>query len=123
MFENAAVIYGFTRAAAIRDGWLVDVTAAAQAEQLPHPTALSYRAWTESVAYNGEGDDYAARTTAVLVAAREAMRDWPEAAYRGEFAIERADAAEEPDRLTLTAHVGPDDQGAPVITITHPDDE
>lgn len=123
MFENAEVIHSYTRAEAIADGFLFDVTEAARAERFRYPVALAFYAYSEAIDYDGDADAHPARTTAVLSAAREAIRDWPASAYRGEFQIDRAQGDAEPDLLTLIAHCGPGDQGEPVITIMCPADE
>lgn len=123
MFENAEVIHSYTRAEAIADGFLFDVSEIARAERFRFPVAFGFYAYTDAVDFDGKTAAYPARITAVLSAAREAIRDWPESAYRGEFQIDRAEGDAEPDLLTLTAHCGPGDQGEPVITIMRPADE
>ncbi|MEV0773577.1 DUF6573 family protein [Nocardia salmonicida] len=123
MFEDAIVVDSYPRAEAIADGFLFDVTEPAAAQGFTCSVALGTQAWNDAVAYNGDTEAYPARINAVLVAAREAIRDWPVVAYRGEFAVERTDAGEVPDRVTLTAHFGPGDVGEVVATIMGPDDE
>ncbi|MFR9754072.1 DUF6573 family protein [Nocardia sp. 004] len=123
MFENAEVIHSYTRAQAIADGFLFDVTEAARAERFRLPVALAFYAYAEAIDYDGNTDAHTARITAVLSAARAAIGDWPESAYRGEFRIDRGEGGAEPDVLTLIAHCGPGDQGEPVITIMRPADD
>ena len=48
------VIYAYTRAQAIEDGVLIDVTAAAREAGIKHPTALTSAVWADYVAVPDE---------------------------------------------------------------------
>jgi hypothetical protein len=50
MFENADVIHSYTRAGAIRDGVLLDVSATANEAGFKYPVALTAAAWAKCVA-------------------------------------------------------------------------
>ncbi|MFI7524543.1 DUF6573 family protein [Nocardia salmonicida] len=123
MFEKAAVVNAYARAQSIEDGFLFDVTEPARVEGFTLPVALGFQAHRDAISHDEDEAAYPARITAVLSAAREAIRDWPVVAYRGEFQIDRAEGDNEPDLLTLTAHIGPGDEGEPVVTIMRPADE
>jgi hypothetical protein len=49
MFEEADLIHSYTRADALRDGVLVDVSATAREAGLRHPVALTRAAWERCV--------------------------------------------------------------------------
>jgi hypothetical protein len=50
MFENAALIYRSTRAEAIRDGVLIDMSATAREAGFKYPMALTAAVWAQCVA-------------------------------------------------------------------------
>jgi hypothetical protein len=50
MFDNDEIVHRYTRADAIRDGVLIDVTAVAQEAGIRYPVALIAGAWAECVA-------------------------------------------------------------------------
>jgi len=50
MFEEADLIHRYTRADAIRDGALIDVTATAREAGFKNPVALTAAAWAKCVA-------------------------------------------------------------------------
>jgi hypothetical protein len=50
MFENADLIHRYTRADALRDGVLIDVSAAAREAGIRWPLALTAAAWANCVA-------------------------------------------------------------------------
>jgi hypothetical protein len=50
MFENLEPIHAYTRADAIRDGVLIDVSAVAREAGIRYPVALTRAAWERCVA-------------------------------------------------------------------------
>jgi hypothetical protein len=50
MFDNADLIHAYTRADALRDGVLVDVSATAREAGLQYPVALTRAVWERCVA-------------------------------------------------------------------------
>src|SRR4051812_2206240 len=50
MFDNADLIFAYTRADAIRDGVLIDVTATAKEAGFKYPVAVTAAVWAECVA-------------------------------------------------------------------------
>jgi hypothetical protein len=49
LFENAEVIHRYTRAGAIRDGVLIDVSQTAREAGVRHPVALTRALWCHSL--------------------------------------------------------------------------
>jgi len=54
MFENAEVIDSYTRAQAIEDGVLIDVSNAAKEAGFRIPIALTTAVWADCVAWDGD---------------------------------------------------------------------
>jgi len=141
--EGMPVIYSYTRAQAIEDGVLVDVTHATDASgqrlsPFRYPVAMTRAAWEATIAAGGEweddadgeavlrypgGQDFAGRMHDVFSMLR--------------FAIARP---HEPDRVTfsvlvdvngdgrktkvdLWSHCGPGDNAEPVLTIMLPNED
>jgi hypothetical protein len=72
MFENADLSYRYSRADAIRDGVLIDVSAAAREAGIRWPVALTCAAWGRCVSIPAGvlGQDEAGRLWDVALAAR-----------------------------------------------------
>src|SRR6516225_6371681 len=95
MFENADLIHRYSRADAIRDGVLIDVSATAREAGIRFPVALTAAAWERCVAVppGVECQDEAGRLWDLLTVFR--------------FAARRSDG----DRLTFGVHVRNDNRG------------
>ena len=76
MFDDADLIHRYSRAAAIRDGVLIDVTAVAQEAGIRYPVALTAAAWAECVTVppGVECQDEAGRLWDVLFLLRCAIK-------------------------------------------------
>lgn len=98
----------YTRAQAIDDGVLVDVTKQAGKTGILLPTAMTYAAWTRATG-ELEGFDLTIRLMNVMLQAAEAMR-----ANRQADRIMFTTAAPEVD---LYVTIGPGDNYEPVLTI------
>lgn len=121
-------IYSYTRAQALADGVLVDVTGAAREAGFRVPTAMTAAAWLKTVAWRHADckrkptQDEAGRLWDVvwlgLIAARGAQGR-SRVAYQ--LCVVPSDGAETQPRLT-TLHlvIGPGDEGEPVVTIMNP---
>lgn len=128
LFGN--VIYAYTRADAIADGTLVDVTETAREAGFRLPVAVTAAAWADCVAWS-EADskrqtaqDEAGRLWDVLwmatIAARQAQGERvPFQLYR----VPRGGRGTRPKLTTLHLHIGPGDDCAPVITILMPHED
>ena len=124
-------IYGYTRAQALADGVLVDVTETAWEAGFRVPVALTAAAWSNAVAWS-EADsarqtpqDEAGRLWDIVwmayIAARRAS-----GGCRTPFqlyVVPRGKLATRPRLMTLHMHIGPGDKGEPVITIMNPDED
>jgi hypothetical protein len=126
-------IYSYTRAQALEDGELIDVTETAREVGFRYPTAVSAAVWADCVAWSdadtnatGWPQDQGARLWDVLYMARFGIkRAAARNANRVRFSLLRVprDAADSrPREVALIAHVGPGDDAAPVITIGFPSD-
>lgn len=132
------VIHAYTRAAALRDEVLVDMHPLAAEYGFRWPVAMTAAAhldtvrWGSNVAPGKAGmQDETGRAWDVLTMARVALPAACRSAQkRGQgrvpFQVLRVPAAgrrTRPELVTLHLHVGPGDQGEPVITILLPDED
>lgn len=125
-------VHVYTRAQAIDDGMLHEISETAREFGLVWPVAITQGAWADCVAWSeddnklkGTGQDEAGRLADVLAMAAMRMRV---AAARNEsgchvrlsFAVMRTPRegrGRVPRRCDLVLHVGPGDAGEPVLTI------
>lgn len=126
------VVSCYSRAEAIQDGVLIDVTSMAREAGFKWPTALTHAAWCDCVAWTERDSRYqvhqdqSGRLWDVLFMAFYAIRTAPGAGDRLHFSLDRvpkdghSEAAEE---VTLKLVVGPGDAGEPVITIMLPNED
>ncbi|GAB3252288.1 DUF6573 family protein [Arthrobacter pigmenti] len=132
LFDQADIISRYTRAQAINDGVLRDVTATAAEAGFRFPVALTTAAWADAVAWNpdnGAAQDEDGRLWDVLfMAALEARRSPArgEDTNRRTYTIVRVPnvpGEEDPTERQLVLHIGPGDTAEPVITITLPGED
>lgn len=125
MFEDADLIHRYTRADALEDGTLVDVTKTAKGVGFRIPVALTWTAWSDCVAWAEEDNerviyqDESGRLWDLLWMAINAARRNTEAS-RLEFKVLRVprdSRTGQPVSVTLVMDIGPGDQGEAVITI------
>lgn len=124
------VIYGHSRAQAIEDGYLVDVTATAREAGFRVPVALTRAAWADCVEWS-EADtvrkhwpqDEAGRLWDVIWMARLACRAGRSGRAHVElYRVPREGRGTKARLVNLIAAVGPGDDAEPVITIGFPMD-
>lgn len=124
-FEGAELISVYTRAEAIEDGFLVDVTDVAREAGFSIPVAVTRAVWDDCVRWDHpRWQDEDGRLWDVVWTARCASLRQPDE-DRVTFVMSRVPNA--PDtriarRVSLTVHVGPGDDGQSVITIMTPDE-
>lgn len=132
MFSDADVIHTYTRANAIEDGELVDVSTLAREAGFTVPVAMTRTAWLDCVewtdadrARKAAGQDEQGRLWDVLYMARQAARR-----ARGEprlryelYRVRREGRGLRARRVALDLHIGPGDAGEPVITILLPGED
>jgi len=126
MFKNADLIHAYSRADAIRDGVLIDVSPTAREAGIRFPIALTATAWAKCV-----------EVPPGVVCQDEAGRLW-DVLWLLACAIRRGDAGNvarygvhvrndnrtgTPRLVPLKAVCGPGDQGEPVITIMLPEED
>lgn len=127
-FRN--LIYTYSRADAIADGTLVDVSKMAREAGFRIPVAMTAAAWADCVAWSDTdserqtSQDEAGRQWDVLwmasLAARRAQGEHcPFQLYR----VPRGGCATRPRLTTMHLHIGPGDAGEPVITIQLPHED
>ena len=126
-FDGFKVISSYTRERAIGDGVLRDVSALAKESGFAVPVAMTSAAWMEAVSWSQSNEafqDENGRLWDVLIMAKfTAMRPQgrrSEESPRSSFSVYRVpniSDATEATELALDMHIGPGDDGAPVITI------
>ena len=122
-------IHTYTRAQAIEDGVLVDVSDRGQEAGFRIPVALTRAVWDDCVAWK-EADsrrqtyqDESGRLWDVLwMCSRAARRGGREIRFQV-YRIRRGGRGIQPRLVTLKAICGPGDQGEPVVTIMLPDED
>jgi hypothetical protein len=125
-----SVIFGYSRAQAISDGVLVDVSTMAKEAGFTVPVALTGAAWSDCVQWS-DGDsrrqthqDESGRLWDVLWMAHLAARR----AQGGTIAFSlyrvlRGGKGRMPRMVTLHMHIGPGDVSEPVITVMLPGED
>jgi hypothetical protein len=124
-------VYSYSRAQALDDGYLVDVTETAREAGFRFPVALTRAAWEDCVAWSEDDtthkhwpQDEAGRLWDVLMMARFlCKRD--AGASRITFQVlrvPREGRGVKPRKATLLAAIGSGDDAEPVITIGLPHD-
>jgi len=122
LFED--VIYQYTRAQAVEDGILIDVTETAKEARITFPTTLTAAVWADCVTAPEKApwQDEMGRLWDVLTMLRYAIVH-SRASQQVVFSVAVQNDARPPRRVQLKAHCGPGDQGEPVITIMLPEED
>lgn len=118
------VIYAYTRAQALEDGVLVDVTAQAKEADITVPTAMTAAVWVKCVEVPTAcpWQDEAGRLWDVLWTLRHAIGLMKrESELRYVVSVQNDDRG--PKEVKLKAVCGPGDDGEPVITIMLPEED
>lgn len=132
MFSDADFVYTYSRAQAIDDGVLADVSETAREAGFRIPVALTAAVWAECVAWSeadtkrmGVPQDEAGRLWDVLwMASCAARRHRHASADRVAFEVLRVPRGRRrATRCALVLHIGPGDGGEPVITIMLPNED
>ena len=123
-WDGAEVIYAYTRAQALEDAILVDVSEMAKEAGIKFPVALTSAVYGKYVEVSDgiTGQDEGGRLWDILWMLRCAARQCQEDALHFQLYVrnhnrERLDYQ---DLVTLKALCGPGDQGEPVITVMLP---
>jgi hypothetical protein len=127
MDPTMEIISSYTRTEALEDGALVDVTTTAREAGFRYPVALTRAAWDHCVALSEAAEracnDEQGRLWDLIWMMRNAIRR-PRAAGSPEVTFEVFCITTTPVAapVALRAHVGPGDDGEPVITVMLPDE-
>lgn len=130
-WADAEIIHAYTRADAIRDEVLFDVTETGKEAGFKVPVALTAAVyydcvrWTEDDNRRGTLQDESGRLWDVLCLAFLAARRSP-GADRVPFAVLRVPVegrGHKARRVDLVVTIGPGDEGEPVITIMQPNED
>lgn len=132
-WADAEVISSYSRAQAIADGAMFDVSTTAKEAGFSVPVAVTSAAWAEAVTWdseNGGGQDETGRLWDVLwmarIAAIRSRGRHSEPSDRTPFSVYRVPNvpdAMEPNELELVAHIGGGDNGEAVVTIMLPNED
>ena len=132
MFEGEQPIYSYSRAQAIADGVLIDVTETAREAGFRYPVALTAGAWGEAVTWTardteitGIAQDETGRLWDCLWMARYAVQvSRDPSIQRMPFTFLRVPrGSRQPQRFTLDIIAGPGDGGECVLTICLQDED
>ena len=126
MFEEADLIHRYSRADALRDGTLIDVSSTAREAGIRWPVALTRAAWGRCVTVppGVACQDEAARLWDVAWMLACALRrggSGPEVRYGVHVRNDNRDRT--PPLVRLKALCGPGDGGEPVITVMLPQED
>jgi hypothetical protein len=134
---NAKFVFKYTRAEAIADGVLVDVSETATEAGISWPVALTSTVWADCVAWEetdnetkGVFQDQEGRLWDVLWLARLALlnarkkeKNIDEPVFFSVYRVPREGARIKPHPVTLKLCITPDVSGSPVITIMQPNED
>lgn len=144
MFDDADLISVYSRAQAIADGVLIDLTVATDREgrrlsPFKFPVAMTATAFGEAIAAGGTwqrdadghetlalpgGQDFAGRLWDVFWMLLAAIRQAPDGADCVRFAVSvLVDGVSRREVVRLKSVCGPGDAGEPVLTIMLPDED
>lgn len=124
-------IYGYSRAQAVVDGVLVDVTETAKEAGFSCPVALSAAAWADCVAWSDEdtkrqtSQDESGRLWDVVWMSRLAALTSRQGSLVAVqlYRVPRGGNCITPRLVVLQMSIGPGDDGEAVITIMQPDED
>jgi hypothetical protein len=125
LFDEADVIYAYTRADALEDGVLKDVSKMAREAGFRYPVAVTCGVWAEYVRVpeGVGGQSESGRLWDILWMTRcAAMRSLDRGEIKVDLFVCNQDAMG-PKLVTLKALVHPGDQHEPVITIMMPHED
>lgn len=124
--DEPEVISKYTRAEALADGTLIDVTERAKEAGIRIPTAVTRAVWKEYVelseAARKAGNDIDGRLWDILWMFRGAALRMPDE-REIQFQLYVVTTRIEPSLVTLRASIEAGDDGEPVITILQPEED
>jgi hypothetical protein len=125
MFDEKDLIHAYTRAQALTDGVLVDVTTTAKEAGIKYPVALTRAVWCQyvEVPEGVECQDEAGRLWDVLWMLAFAIRTSKEPGDTLHYQLYVKTGKGRPKLVTLKAVCGPDDGASPCITVMTPEED
>lgn len=119
------VIHSYTRAEALEDGVLVDVSATAREAGIRFPTAITASVWADYVRVpeGVDGQDEAGRLWDILWMLREAIRRAGKDGSIIRFELVVRNDNTRAEFVTLKAVCGPGDELEPVVTVMLPEED
>jgi hypothetical protein len=125
MFEDADLIHSYTRAEAIRDGVLIDVSATAKEAGIRYPVALTRAVWERCVTVppGVHCQNEAGRLWDVLWLLRLAIGRSDGQEVRFAVHVRNDNRERTPPLVRLKAICGPNDDGSPCIAVLLPDED
>src|SRR5262245_12115153 len=126
MFENADLIHRYSRADALRDGVLIDVSATAREAGIRYPVALTCAVWEKCISVSPSVlcQDKACRLWDVCwLRACASRRGGSGAEVRFGVHVRNDNREGTPPLVRLKAECGPGDHGESVITLMLPDED
>jgi hypothetical protein len=126
MFEGADLIHRYTRADAVRDGELIDVSPTAREAGIRYPVALTRAAWGRCVAVppGVACQDEAGRLWDLVWMLRCAIaRQGGGRVVAFALHVRNDNRERTPPLVRLKAACGPGDEGEPVLTVMMPDED
>jgi hypothetical protein len=125
LFKETDVIHVYTRAQALADGVLIDVSVMAREAGFKAPVALTAAVWADCVAWPREHpiQDEPGRLWDVLTMARFEARRHGNLQVLPFRVLRVPPGGSKPQLTQLTLHIGPGDQAEPVITILLPGED
>ena len=118
------IIFSYSRAQAIADGVLIDVTNLAREAGFRYPVAMTSAAWHScvAVASNDHVHDETGRLWDVFNVLRSSIRENPNTSEK-RFSVYVADEHERLASVALKCLCGPGDDAEPVLTIMLPEED
>jgi len=124
---QANVIYAYTRAQALSDGVLIDVTDLSREAGFKWPVAVSDHLYTEylvpALPLLAEGQSLTGRLWDVLMILRHAISSSKDESYLRFTVLFAMAPGTAPVPIELVSVAGPADDGSPCLTIMLPEDD
>jgi hypothetical protein len=119
------IIFSYTRADAIADGILVDVSELAREAGFRIPVAVTRVLWGQciEVSEDDDGQDETGRLWDILNILHMAARGPAGNRSILFFDVLIAKGGKPPKEVRLKSHIGPGDDGKPVVTVMLPDED
>lgn len=122
-------IHTYTRAQALEDGVLVDVSETAREAGFRFPVAMTRAAWADCVEWTDADskrqtyqDESGRLWDVIWMASRAARRGGSETLFEL-LRVPRGGRGQRPRRTVLKMHCGPGDAGEPCITLSLPSED